>query len=106
MRKIIFILMLIFVVLIPTGCNQSVQAQQDYFVLMLICGSRYDSSNLHVGQLGSEAAAKQWADTEMQGRWDIAYIYDSWTTDGSMRLLWARSESDCYPDMREWRRFD
>ena len=105
MRKLILIIGLILVLLVPM-VMYAVQAQQDYFVLMLVCGGTYDSNNLHVGQFDDEGTAKAWADAEMQGAWDIAYIYDSWSTNGSMRLLWARSESVCYPDMGDWRRIN
>lgn len=96
---------LVVLLLVVAMVFAMVQAQSDYFVLMLVCGGTYDSSNLHVHQADSEASAKAWADAEMGGAWDIAYIYDSWSTDGSMRLIWARSESGCYPDMRDWTRF-
>ena len=101
MKKILMVLVLIALLLVPVVLVAvQVQGQDDYFVLMLVCGGTYDSSDLHVGRFDSEADAKAWADAEMSGVWDFAYIYDSWTYDGSMKLLWLRSEGDCYSDMR------
>lgn len=106
MRKIyIFVLFLIAIATIPMALY-TLRGQQDYVVLMLVCGGRYDSNDLHVGRFDSEASAKAWADSEMTGHWDIAYIYDMFPNDGTQRLLWARSESSCYPDMGSWRRIE
>ena len=105
MNKVIAGIGLLLVILLAGLLFVQTQAQDSYFVLMLVCGGTYDSSNLHVHQASSEGEAQAWADAEMGGAWDIAYIYDSWASDGSMDLLWARSESTCYPGMRDWTRF-
>lgn len=97
----------IIIVLLLLALNWlQAQEQQDYTALMLVCGGTYDSSSLHLRQFGNEADAQAWADGEMQGVWDIAYIYNGYTPDGAMRLVLARSEGSCYPGMSQWTRFD
>lgn len=80
-----------------------IRAQGDAYALMLVCGGTYDSSQLHMRHFDDVDDAKRWADGELAGGWDIAYIYDSWSRDGSMRMLWVRSDGACYGDaFRDW----
>lgn len=79
------------------------EAQSPYVALMLICGGTYDSSNLHMAEFSTEGEAKAWADAELQGVWDLAYIYHGYEADGARSLAFASSKNPlCHPGTTTW----
>jgi len=78
------------------------EAQSPYTALMLICGGISDSSNLHMAEFPTEGEAKTWADAELQGVWDLAYIYQGYEN-GALHLISAKSQNvSCFPDVTDW----
>ena len=99
------ILILILATIVSVLAIQTVissEAQSPYVALMLICGGTYDSSNLHMAEFPTEGEAKTWADAELQGVWDLAYIYQGYEN-GALHLISAKSQNvSCFPDVTDW----
>jgi hypothetical protein len=79
---------------------------QPYTAAMMSCGGEFRFTGQHMANFSSEDAAKQWADGQLAGGFDIAYIYRPQGTGMLSELLWIKSESnECYPNQyHDWSR--
>jgi hypothetical protein len=79
---------------------------QPFTAAMMRCGGEFRFAGPHMANFSSEEAAKQWADGQLAGAFDIAYIYRPQGQGLLSELLWIKSESaDCYGNQfRDWAR--
>jgi hypothetical protein len=106
--KLFLLVLVLGVVLAIVGVSLViVTAQgQPYTAAMLVCDGTFYLSGPHMANFSSEDAAKQWADGQLAGAYDIAYIYRPQGQGLLSELLWMKSESaDCYGNQfRDWAR--
>jgi hypothetical protein len=92
-KKNLFIVVLIVAVLaVSIFVFAVVRGQSSYYVHLLRCKGTFISSQTNYSNHGSVDAAKQYADSNLGGNYDIAYVLDG----ARSRVLWARSTGACY----------
>ena len=76
------------------------QGQQTYIVHLLKCNSTFVSSQANYTTHNSVDAAKQYADANLGGTYDVAYVIDP-SRESSVSIIWSRSTGSCY-DGSDW----
>jgi hypothetical protein len=106
--KLFLVVLALGVILAIVGVSlMIVTAQgQPYTAAMLVCDGTFYLDGPHIATFSSEDAAKQWADAQLAGSYDIAYISRSQGQGQAGQLLWIKSESSqCYGNQfRDWAR--
>lgn len=106
--KLFLVVLALAVVLAILGVSLMIVAAQGqpYTATMLTCDGTFYLAGPHMANFSSEDAAKQWADGQLAGNYDIAYISRPQGQGVAGELLWIKSESaDCYGNQfRDWTR--
>jgi hypothetical protein len=79
---------------------------QPFTAAMMRCGEAFYFAGPHMANFSSDDEAKRWADGQLAGAFDIAYIYRPEGPGLLSNLLWIKSESvECYGNQfRDWTR--
>lgn len=76
---------------------------QAYTAVMLNCGGDFRFAGPHIANFADEHAAKSWADGQLAGIFEIAYIYQPSAPNILAPLLWVKSDGACLGDgYRDW----
>lgn len=98
------ILTLLATVLIG-GSYLLVQGQSHYAVELMKCNGNFPADAEFNANFDSVESAKQYADDNLSGQYNIAYVIDSTMQNVNGHqgvIIWARSTVNCYSHSNQW----
>jgi hypothetical protein len=102
---LVFLVLGVILAIIGWGMVFSAAQGQPFTAAMMRCDGEFRFAGPHMANFGSEDEAKRWADGQLAGDFDIAYIYRPDGPGLLSNLLWVRSDGACYGEQfREWAR--